>query len=122
MRTYGKNNQIAIPNMESYYLLLGYLTKGPDFIKIVYEPNQDSGAYGEEYRIYFYKTLPTELEPLLKKTIGTGDIKYRVNCNEFIKEIISKYNFEINDIQDTARIEQKIPITYLAYFKRGRSL
>lgn len=55
MKNYGINNQITIPDEKSYYLLLGYLTKGPEFIRIVYEPNQVSGAYGDEYRILFYK-------------------------------------------------------------------
>jgi hypothetical protein len=119
---YGENDQIIIPDKESYYLLLGYLTKGPNFIKIVYEPNQVSGAYGEEYRILFYRTLPTELEPLLKKTNGTGNIKYRVNCNDFIKEIIRDHNFEINDFQNIEEIEQTIPEAYLTSFRRGQSL
>lgn len=90
-------------NDHEFFEVYGFLCNidrhGLDF---QWEYNEGSGAWGNEGRIHFYQTLngspynpmPTVLHNRL--TAGRGSIVNRVNCNDFINELVYNYGFSIN--------------------------
>lgn len=53
-RNYGKNNQVKFADDHEYYRFLGYLAKSDGSTNIVYERNDQQGAWAPENRIQFF--------------------------------------------------------------------
>ena len=71
-------------------------------LEFQWEYNANSGAWGNEGRIHFlqtnigaaYNPMPIILQNRL--TAGRGNIANRLNCNDFITELVNSYGFQIN--------------------------
>lgn len=121
-KTFGENNQVYFGDESEYYELLGYLAKNDGKIKLVWENNDEQGAWAKEGRILFYKTPPQSLHARLVYTEGVGNIITRINCNDFVKHIIDCHHFTLGDQQDSGKIRKSVPKAYLSDFDRGLSL
>ena len=87
--TFGTRNQVTFRNQHEYYELLGFLAKSDNTVSIVWERNEEQGAWGSEGRIHCHKNLEKFTIPLQRKfTRGRAKkVLHRINCNEFIKDI-----------------------------------
>ncbi len=119
---FGTKNQIRFDSPEDYYEFVGFLAKDDGTTKIMWEKNDESGAWGEEGRIHFYVDPPSGLNAHLLHTAGTGTVVSRVNCNEFVENIIASHNFKHNDNQNPIAIRKTIPEKYRKDFERGMAL
>src|SRR5690554_1611083 len=98
--SFGTKNQIRFNAEEEYYEFLGFLAKNDGSTALVYEDNDLAGAWEKEGRILFYISQPPELKVELLHTAGVGRIISRVNCNEFVLNIIENHNFVLEELQD----------------------
>ena len=121
-RNYGKKNQVRFANDHEYYRFLGFLAKSDGSTKIVYEQNDLQGAWASENRIQFFIEPPTPIASNVSLTAGVGNIKYRVNCNDFLQEIINFHGFANGRTQNLSIIRRTIPSAYLQDFNEGLNL
>jgi len=120
--TFGTRSQITFNSESEYYELLGYLAKGDGTTRLVNEPNDLSGAWTEEGRIHFYTPQPDGIRANLLHTAGTGNIVTRVNCNEFVDNIITNHQFQYGETQETTNIRATVPAEFLEDFDNGLQL
>jgi len=121
-KAFGTKQQIEFNSEPEYYELLGYLAKSDGSTKLVWERNDESGAWGPEGRIEFNQTPPDSLGANLLHTAGRDTIESRVNCNEFVKHIVDNHQFEYGSTQDQDSIRSTIPDEYNSDFDRGFNL
>jgi hypothetical protein len=119
--SFGTQNQIQFNNQNEYYELLGYLAKSDGTSSLVWEHNEDQGAWGSEGRIKFYVSNPP-LSCSLNHTAGVGNVVTRVNCNEFVQNIATNHGFVMGATQSIANINNTIPAQFKADFNRGLTL
>lgn len=120
--TFGTKDQVQFNTAADYYEFLGYLAKEDGTTKIVWEHNDEQGAWAEEGRIQFYLWPPAALRARLNHTAGLGSIVSRVNCNAFVEHIARHHHFISNGSQDIARIRASIPAAHNADFDRGLTI
>lgn len=118
---FGRNGQVRFSSPNEYYQLLGYLAKSDGSTAITWENNEDSGAWGSEGRIHFYRRSVPYLGSL-KFTAGNGSIVYRVNCNPFVEHLTKYHSFVQGKNQNISRIRATIPPAYLKDFELGLKL
>lgn len=121
-KTFGTKGQISFDTKADYYEFLGYLAKEDGTTKVVWETNDDQGAWGQEGRIQFYVVQPATLAAKLLHTSGRGNITSRVNCNEFIEHIANFHDVLPNGPQNKAKIRASIQSSHLRDFDRGLAL
>jgi len=120
-QSFGTQNQIHFNDESEYYEFLGYLAKSDGTSSLTWEHNEEQGAWGSEGRIHFYIQNPP-ISATLRHTAGTGNIVSRVNCNEFVENIVTHNNFVMGNIQDLNLIRNTVPQQYLFDFDRGYNL
>lgn len=118
---FGRNKQVCFATPNEYYQLLGYLAKSDGSTAITWENNELSGAWGSEGRIHFYSRHIPRIG-MLKYTVGTGSIIYRVNCNDFVEHLSKYHGFVQGKCQNISRIRATIPPSYLKDFELGLGL
>lgn len=101
---YGRRRPyLLFANDNEFFETYGFICNSQKHnLSFQWEYNQKSGAWGSEGRIHFmntgtgaYTPIPVALQNRL--TAGRGiSIVYRVNCNDFIKELVSNYGFQVN--------------------------
>lgn len=121
-KSFGTKRQIRFKSEADYYEFLGYLAKNDGTTKIVWEKNDEQGAWGQEGRIEFFSNVPSTLRAILIHTAGNSNILSRVNCNEFIENIINHHHFEVDTNQNVGLIRKTIPKIFKADFERGFNL
>lgn len=121
---FGKRNRMRFDSQEEYYETLGFLAKSDGSCDLYREENQNQGAWSYEVRMNCYKDLNKFTAPLKRKfTKGRGkNVLHRINCNEFIEDILDNHHFVNGFTQNIALIRQTIPVQYLADFDRGLAL
>lgn len=120
-QNYGSIGQIQFTNEREYYRLLGYLAKSDGSTELVWEKNEEQGAWASEGRIKFLSSIPNNIG-VLKLTAGVGNVLYRVNCNEFVTNLYENHNFVQGKVQNIELIRQTIPAEYMDYFNEGLEL
>lgn len=120
--TFGTKQQITFNSESEFYELLGFLTKSNGTSELVWEPNDQSGAWAQEGRILFFIAQPKELRAQLLHTAGVGKVVSRVNCNEFLDNIRRDHAFVLGETQDEAAIRDTVPAQYQADFDTGLHL
>ena len=121
-KTFGTRGQIRFNTEADYYEFLGYLAREDGTTKVVWESNDEQGAWGQEGRIQFYVGQPATLAVRLLHTSGTGNIASRVNCNAFVEHIAKHHHFVSNGAQDKVRVRASLPPAHLSDFDRGLAL
>jgi len=66
--SFGTKRQIMFNSEADYYQFLGYLAKSDGSTKIVWEKNDEQGAWGQEGRIEFFLAAPSPLSVILSHT------------------------------------------------------
>lgn len=120
MRTFGTQNQMKFADDHEFFKFLGYLAKSDNSSSLVWEHNENQGAWGSEGRIQLYKPLPYEWD--VNVTAGTGNIIGRINCNDFVEYICNTFGFAHGKAQDALAIRRTIPVNYINDFEAGLSL
>ena len=120
--SFGQLGQIQFANEHEYYLFLGYLAKSDGSTSLVWEHNENQGAWASEGRIQILKPLPLPYPFNVSLTAGVGNIIARVNCNEFIENIRANHSFVTGTAQNIQAIRQTIPPQYLQDFDSGLAL
>lgn len=118
----GIKDQLTFSNESEYYEFLGYLSKNDGSVKIVWEDNDEQGAWGKEGRILLFENPPQSLSAQLTFTAGNGNIQHRINCNEFVENIITNNAFVYGSNQNIDDIKETIPQEYQSDFTRGTML
>lgn len=123
-QNFGKRRKMRFDSPEEYYETLGFIAKGDGSCDLYRENNQNQGAWGPEIRMNCYKSLQKFTPPLRRKfTKGRGKkVLHRINCNEFIEDLIANHAFSYGDIQNMNSIRATIPSAYLSDFDRGYNL
>jgi hypothetical protein len=105
-KEFGKRSKMKFESPEIYWETLGFLAKSDGSIAIVWERNEEQGAWGSEGRIHCHSNLAKFTLPLQRKfTRGRArKVLHRINCNEFVNDIKTIHAFEFGEIQPTARI------------------
>ena len=118
--SFGTSGQVQFADEHEYYKFLGYLAKSDGSTCLVWEHNEEQGAWASEGRIQILRLLPYPFN--LSLTAGVGNILWRVNCNEFIENIRINHNFTTGTIQNSPAIRSTIPTQYLQDFDDGIAL
>ena len=115
---YGNYNQVAFDSWEEYYYTLGFLANSHN-AEVYWESNDESGAWGSEGRIHCL--IPESRFPqCFRFTTGTGRIFARVNCNEYVNNLIFSYHFkEGGNSGNIQSIVNTVPDKYLNVFQNG---
>lgn len=119
-QSFGSRGQIQFADEHEYYKFLGYLAKSDGTTSLVWEHNEDQGAWASEGRIQILSPIPYPFQ--LQETAGVGNILSRVNCNDFIENLRSNHNFVIGKIQNIPNVRSTIPTEYIADFDEGLNL
>jgi len=117
---FGTQGQMAFANASDYYELLGFLCNNNGSTSIVAEPNDEQGAWTWEGRIQFHVVPPAALRARLSHTAGRGtSIVSRVNCNEFVVDILTNHAFVVGATQAQAAVLMTVPRQHIPDFNRG---
>lgn len=117
-QTFGLIGQVQFQNEHEYYEMLGYLAKSDGTSSLVWEHNENQGAWGSEGRIKFYiQNIP--VSATLSLTAGVGNVVHRVNCNEYVENIATNHAFIMGGVQDINAIRNTVPNEYQVDFDRG---
>lgn len=121
---FGLRKKMRFDSPEEYYETLGFIAKSDGSCDLYREENQNQGAWGPEIRMNCYKNLHKFTPPLNRKfTKGRGKkVLHRINCNEFIQDLINNHDFVFGPIQNPVQIRKTIPSQYQVDFDRGLAL
>lgn len=118
-QSFGTNQQVQFANEHEFYSLLGYLAKSDGTTSIVWEHNENQGAWGSEGRIQIHTSNMPNIWNLSYTAGNGGNVLRRVNCNEFIANICNNHGFVVGGVQNIANIRNLVPVQYVADFDRG---
>lgn len=121
---FGKRKKMKFDSPEEYYETLGFIAKGDGSCDLYREENQNQGAWGPEIRMNCYNNLNKFTPPLKRKfTKGRGKkVLHRINCNEFIQDLIDNHQFTFGPTQNASLIRTTVPAQYQVDFDRGLAL
>ncbi|WP_395821109.1 hypothetical protein [Curtobacterium flaccumfaciens] len=87
--TYGKKSQVIFLSESEKREAFDYLISSPD-VEFHHEPNQESGAWASEKRMYFYSDAGVPAGLRRNWTAGNGDrVLGRINCAELYDEVVA---------------------------------
>ena len=119
---FGTNGQIQFDNENQYYQLLGYLAKSNGSTSIVWEHNEDQGAWGSEGRIQIHTYNMPQIGHYALTAGNGGNVISRINCNEFVENLRTNHNFRHGKVQDVNSIRATIPDEFLNDFDSGLNM
>ena len=115
---YGRTGQVQFRNPHDYYYSLGVLAR-PGMVELRWENNEEQGAWGSEGRIHCLRPI-SEYPPFFRITKGTGKMYGRINCNDYVANLITMHNFRKNTTyQDVETILSTVPLDYIKDFEDG---
>lgn len=120
MKTFGTQNQMQFADDHEFFQFLGYLAKSDGSSSLVWEHNENQGAWGSEGRIHLYNSLPVAWN--VRITAGNASIYGRINCNDFVEHICNSYGFVHGKAQNVDAIRTFIPSDNLSDFDEGLNL
>lgn len=118
-QSFGSKGQIQFANEHEFYTLLGYLAKSNGSTSLVWEHNENQGAWGSEGRIQVHINNMPNIGQLTFTAGNGGDVVTRINCNEFVENICTQHGFTYGKIQNIPLIRGMVPTAYVADFDRG---
>lgn len=119
---FGTKGQIRFSCPEEYYRLLGYLAKSDGTTSIVWEHNEEQGAWGSEGRIQFHKAAMKFRDNFTYTRGNGGNVIWRVNCNEFIENLNTDHRFVMGRSQNIQDIRTTIPLEFIPDFEFGLNM
>lgn len=117
-KLYYGNGQVQFETWEEYYYALGFLSNNR-YAEIKWEHNEDQGAWASEGRIHCL-VPKTQFPPFFRFTAGRGRIYARINCNEYVENLVEEHGFLTNCArQDYNVILATVPHQYIQSFLDG---
>lgn len=117
---YGVNKQLKFRDLKEKFKTIGYLSNEEHNHNIVFEYKKEYRSRYESYRIRLKKTFNKDILPGLNNALCSYK---RVTCNEFVKELIGKFGFILNDnkeiVIDKNMIIKNIPEEFINDFNEG---
>ncbi len=117
---YGKNKQLKFSDCEEKYKSIGFICNDSN-CSISIEDNASRGSYSDAYRIRVINKNKITLA--LKNALRSSG---RINCNEFVKDLIDNYGFYSEDGLHVYGLYHeclnKIPPEYICDFNGGYNL
>lgn len=117
---YGMNKQLQFRDQREKFRTIGYLSNEKHNHNIIIEYKKEYRMPYDTYRIKFKKDFDYNVLPGLTNALCK---QKRVTCNEFVKELISKFGFILNDnkeiIIDKNMIIKNIPEEFIDDFNEG---
>ena len=105
---YGSQGQVSFGSLNDYFYAMGFLANSCN-AELRWEHNEDQGAWGSEGRVYCL-VPQTCFPPFFKFTAGIGSVYARVNCNEYVANLINEHNFDYNcKHQNVEKILETVP-------------
>lgn len=120
--SFGSKGQIQFADEHEFYTLLGYLAKSDGSTSIVWEHNENQGAWGSEGRIQVHIPNMPNIGQLTLTAGNGGDVVYRINCNEFVENICTQHGFTFGKTQNIPQIRGMVPNIYLTDFDNGLNM
>ena len=117
--SFGQKGQVSFSDEAEMYKFIGYLTKSS--VSIQWERNNEQGAWGQEGRMAFSTADVQSHFPNLGYTAGRAGCDSRLNCNEFVRELLH-WGFVRGNTQDVTSIRSNIPLVYQTDFDLGCQL
>ena len=119
---WGKEGQLQFANEEEYYEVLGALCNQNVF-RISFEKNTLTNSWGDAYRIHCDMDEDNLLVPL-RNALRDG---YRINCNEYIMNLIDAHNFQLSPTTkkvygNVDEVRETVPEKYIPVFDEGYSM
>lgn len=116
---YGNDGQLRFKDEEEYYEAVGTLCNDDIFL-ITYEENSKTNSYTDAYRIKCRIDKEKLMTPL-RKAVRSGN---RINCNQFVEQLINKHDFVWENNSKKIRgyyekVVKTIPDRYVESFNRG---
>ena len=102
---------------KEYYIALGIFCNSKAF-SISYEPNKSTGSYADAYRMRKLSTAKKLIKPI-EDAIRSGN---RINCNNYVVNLIEHHNFIQNGKAICGTLEnvvKTVPESYLSDFIEG---
>lgn len=121
-QNFGHNSQIQFANEHEFYKFLGYLAKSDGSTSLVWEHNENQGAWGSEGRIQIHANNMPQLWQISLTAGNGGNVINRINCNEFVENICTQHGFIYGGIQNVSQIQSTIPQQYIDDFIDGLNL
>lgn len=121
-QSFGRNGQVQFANEHDFYKFLGYLAKSDGSTSLVWEHNENQGAWGSEGRIQIHTHNIPNLWNVVLTAGNGGNVISRINCNEFVENICTQHGFVYGGIQNRAQIQATIPQQYINDFNDGLNL
>lgn len=121
-QSFGHNDQIQFANEHEFYKLLGYLAKSDGSTSLVWEHNENQGAWGSEGRIQIHVNNMPQLWQVSLTAGNGGNVINRINCNEFVENICTQHGFVYGGRQNVGQIQSTIPQQFIADFNDGLDL
>lgn len=121
-QSFGHNSQIQFANEHEFYKFLGYLAKSDGSTSLVWEHNEDQGAWGSEGRIQIHVNNIPQLWQISLTAGNGGNVINRINCNEFVENICTQHGFIYGGRQNVAQIQSTIPQQFINDFIEGLNL
>lgn len=115
---YGSQKQVEFKTLSDYYFAMGFIANSHN-AEIRWENNEDQGAWGSEGRIHCL--VPQSYFPqFFRFTAGRGNVYARINCNEYVANLVQHHNFNYNTkYQDIKKILSTVPAEYYKSFQDG---
>ena len=121
--SFGERNRVEFNSKSAFFESLGYLCNNKRGIYFSSETSEN--RWGAELRIWITdaSNMPTALKNA--DSMGLGNYKRRVNCNEYIYHIISNFGFTNGNYQNCQNIRRIVASEYapfLSDFDKGYNL
>ncbi|ODB36212.1 hypothetical protein BB427_15880 [Pseudoalteromonas sp. BMB] len=123
--TFGSRSPYLVFSDEKrFYYALGFLVRSIETgaCKLVWENNQNQGAWGHECRIQIFERL-AKFENLYSGRVsaGVGKILGRINCNQYLEYLTSHHCFSFQSEPDYQSVKATVPTAYQQDFESGYS-
>lgn len=117
---YGKRKQLKFLDQREKFRTIGFLSNEKHNHSIIIEYKKEYRLPYDTYRIKFKESFDHNILPGLKNALCSYK---RVTCNEFVKELIGKFGFILNDnkeiVIDKNMIIKNIPEEFINDFNEG---
>lgn len=109
---------------QHFYYALGFLVRAIETkaCKLVWENNQNQGAWGYECRIQIFDRL-ADFKNLYtgRVSAGVGNILGRINCNQYLEYLTQHHGFSFQSVPDFHSVKATVPVNFQQDFNDGYS-
>lgn len=120
--SFGHKGQVQFANEHEFYKFLGYLAKSDGSTSLVWEHNENQGAWGSEGRIQIHTHNMPNLWNVVLTAGNGGNVVNRINCNEFVENICTQHGFVYGNTQNIAQVRSTVPPQFINDFNDGLNL